>query len=846
MQNGPGAENTGSTTGDHPTSEVSLTGAVPTISSSSPASIGGLMHDTEAAVDFLQRFAPAGPWALTAIVQDGKTFTQTFRPVTVDKMREWIEAHQGQRNIYFSVNPTTRDLNSKAKKADIAALAWLHVDVDPRAGEDPVAEKQRGLKVLRAYTPPPTVIIDSGGGVQGFWRLSEPSVIDGNESLAEELEAYNVHLEQALGGDTCHNVDRIMRLPGTINVPNQRKLKKGRKPALAHLVEFHDERTYSLDQFTAAPIVQTGEGGLVGKPKVHVSGNVPRLSDMSDLDQWRVPDYVKMLIVQGDDPDDNTKFGSRSEVLFRVCCELVRCSVPDETIYSVITDPDFGISASVLDKPRSDRYALRQIERAKEDAVDPRLPKLNERYAVIQNIGGKCRVTEDVYDPILGRWKMTRQSFEDFRNAHRNEKVEIGRRDGQSTYKKLGDWWIDHPMRRQYNTIIFAPGREVDGAYNLWRGFNYEPRPGDQHQRFLDHLRHNICGGHEEHYRYLIRWMARAVQQPDSPGEVAVVLRGKRGTGKSFAAKKFGALFGRHFMHVSNSTHLVGNFNAHLRDCIVLFGDEAFYAGDKKHESVLKTLITEEYITIESKGVDAETAPNYAHVLLASNDDWVVPAGAEERRFFVLDVGEGQKQKTAYFAAIDADLQAGGYGNLLHHLRTMDLSDFEVRKAPKTEALRDQKRHSLHPYEKVLLEILQQGVTPDPDYMKKSIPAAISAETFAELVRKSGVSRYSALDAGLFLKPFCAHGPDGKLRKVQPYLYFEQVEIGGRKVKRYIGRKMGQWHQPERPKLNVLRPLAELRAMEPFADVGDFDDQAEWELHAASGEPEPEQDEVPF
>src|SRR5690606_8158768 len=152
--------------------------------------------------------------------------------------------------------------------------------------------------------------------------------------------------------------------------------------------------------------------------------------------------------------------------------------------------------------------------------------------------------------------------------------------------------------------------------------------------------------------------------------EVAVVMRGGRGTGKSFFAKMFGRLFGRHFLQVANSQHLVGNFNAHLRDSVVVFGDEAFYAGDKKHESILKTLVTEENIVIEGKGVDAEPSRNYVHLILASNDEWVVPAGLDERRFFVIEMGEGHKQDHAYFKTIKQDLEAGGFENLLHFLRT--------------------------------------------------------------------------------------------------------------------------------------------------------------------------------
>ena len=37
---------------------------------------------------------------------------------------------------------------------------------------------------------------------------------------------------------------------------------------------------------------------------------------------------------------------------------------------------------------------------------------------------------------------------------------------------------------------------------------------------------------------------------------------------------------GQHALKISNAKHLVGNFNSHLRDCVFLFADEAFFAGD--------------------------------------------------------------------------------------------------------------------------------------------------------------------------------------------------------------------------------------------------------------------------
>jgi len=200
-------------------------------------------------------------------------------------------------------------------------------------------------------------------------------------------------------------------------------------------------------------------------------------------------------------------------------------------------------------------------------------------------------VVEEVVDPILDRSILSMQAFTDFRNAHCNDFVEIGTPDKPKS-TPLGQWWLTHSKRRQYERVVFSPEHDVPGAYNLWTGFSCEARPGDC-GLFLEHLRQNICGGNEEYYNYLLGWVARLVQKPASPGQVAVVLRGDLGTGKGFFVSQLGSLFGRHYLQVSNPQHLVGQFNVHLRDCLLLFGDEAFYAGDKKHESVLKTLTTE-------------------------------------------------------------------------------------------------------------------------------------------------------------------------------------------------------------------------------------------------------------
>lgn len=655
-------------------------------------------------IAFLKRFHPNRPWILTAIASDRKGIeTRAFTDEAA--ATAWINENNGKRNLYFSVGEVIVPEDKKAERENIEAVHWLHVDID--AGQGDLLDELDRIKQLvttrlPAGVPKPSCVVFSGGGYQAFWKLTQPIPIHGNAEAYEHAARYNKQLELLFGGDHCFNVDRIMRLPGTMNIPNARKVAKGRVPIQAEVLSFTDA-AYELSQFDQAADVNLPSGS----DGVTISGNVPRLASIDDLDEWHVPDRVKVICVQGLDPDE-PKDGdnSRSAWLFDAVCNLKRSEVPDDVVYGIITDPGFKIAESVLKSSNPHKYALKQIKSAKEAVESEWLRFLNERFAVIGNLGGKCRVVEEVYDEALRRTRMVKSTFEDFRNRYMNqtEAVQVG---SKVRMVPVGKWWLEHPRRRQYDRLVFVPGHEIEGAYNLWRGYGCNALPGHAHESFLEHLLTNICSENQDHYDYLIGWLARAVQRPDQPGSTAVVMRGRPGTGKSFFAKQIGYLFGRHYLHVSNAAHLVGNFNSHLRDAIIVFGDEAFYAGDKRHESVLKTLITEETLIIEAKGVDAEACPNYAHIILASNSAWVVPAGAADRRFFVIDVAETRERDTSYFGKIQADLDAGGYENLLHFLLNYNLSLYNVQDVPDTDALAEQKTMSLDPHEEWWLSCLK-------------------------------------------------------------------------------------------------------------------------------------------
>ncbi len=257
--------------------------------------------------------------------------------------------------------------------------------------------------------------------------------------------------------------------------------------------------------------------------------------------------------------------------------------------------------------------------------------ELNEKHFVTR-IGGKTIVVNEDYDPAMERQILTYSSPTDFKN-----------------FVPLGTFWFKNPDRRQYKGLTFMPGESspYQGHYNLWGGFSVDPKPSNSENPdnieafswFFDHIHQNIANGDDYIAAYVIGWMADLVQYPRKRLGVSLVLRSDaQGTGKGLFAKIFGHLFGNHYLHITNTRHMTGHFNAHLINCVLLFADEAFWAGDKQSEGTLKTLITDEFRVIEIKGKDAFQVRNFTRLLIASNKSWVVPTELLDRRFVILDV----------------------------------------------------------------------------------------------------------------------------------------------------------------------------------------------------------------
>jgi len=355
---------------------------------------------------------------------------------------------------------------------------------------------------------------------------------------------------------------------------------------------------------------------------------------------------------------------------------------------------------------KADLIELIEKQKPYEDHID----FLNKNHAVVM-LGGKCFILNESIDPIFDRPTISFSSVGDFRVRYSNRLIPNpnGHIKGQPKQIGIVTDWMKSPDRRQYDDIIFSPGKNMNGCYNLWRGFAFEPKKGDW-SRLKEHVFKIICKEKQDINDWVLTWMAKIVQDPGGErAKTSIVLRGDQGVGKGVFLSSFGKIFGNHYMQINNQKQLTSRFNQHLRDVIFLFVDEGFWAGDKAGEGVIKGIVTEDLISIEGKGKDVITLHNHIRMAMASNSEWIVPMGTADRRFCVLDVCDSMRQNKKYFNAIFNELAEGGYAAMLYDLLEYDTSKVDVTRILLTAAGFDQKVESMTPVGKFWFEKLRSG-----------------------------------------------------------------------------------------------------------------------------------------
>jgi len=171
--------------------------------------------------------------------------------------------------------------------------------------------------------------------------------------------------------------------------------------------------------------------------------------------------------------------------------------------------------------------------------------------------------------------------------------------------------------------------------FNMYRppGFDLiEERP----DAFLKHMRYLIPDPRE--YALTLAYLKWMVQRPQDKMTFALLIVGRKGTGKSWLASFFQALFGAHnVLVIERGARVADRFNDDERNKRLVFVDELVPDGKMDLAKAIIPKIIAPSVTIEGKGVNKFTVPNRYNIVAVTNyPNAIKIEGAKDRKWLVV------------------------------------------------------------------------------------------------------------------------------------------------------------------------------------------------------------------
>jgi hypothetical protein len=322
----------------------------------------------------------------------------------------------------------------------------------------------------------------------------------------------------------------------------------------------------------------------------------------------------------------------------------------------------------------------------------------------------------------------------DYKNKNISVKLspEIMKESGLKAKDLRFNWfelWLNDINRLEVDRIALSPrvyqkdledgGTRGANLWNLYRGAGISREsldgveiPDDfESHPFFRHILNRWCDGNEKVYWDVLNRFAHHIQFPWVKMGSGMVLRGSERTGKGMIIQMIFQIIGTDYLFQPTSQdQVLGTFNDGLLNCLGLFLDEMTWGGHKERAGMLKKVITEKFFYVNKKMMPLEKVLNILNVYVASNEQWVVPVGATEQRWEILEVSnelavmpEAAKKKAI------SDILSIDMNQLAKFFYTRDVSAWNHRTVNNTHGLRKQKIMGLPDLRKWWLARLERG-----------------------------------------------------------------------------------------------------------------------------------------
>jgi len=334
-----------------------------------------------------------------------------------------------------------------------------------------------------------------------------------------------------------------------------------------------------------------------------------------------------------------------------------------------------------------------------------KLEKFNSQHFICCE-GNKTLIYTETTDEN-GNFVLKYLPEKDFLRMYNNCEVYGPNKKNKLGWQGIASFWMESDLKRSYEGIIFKPNYDDGRFYNLWSGFYIKDNANGDFPCIEHHLKNVWCDGDDEYYEYILKWFAHIIQYPDEKPGIALAIKGEKGTGKStFLEILAKSILGHMYIHVASAHHLTGNFNGHLFSKLLIAADEAVWAGDKKAEGKLKSMITDGSIMIEKKCIDAVSKDNYIRVIFLTNETGSVPASYDERRFFPLRISNKHKNDKNYFEKLYTAMKDKEVVHFFNFLKEYSFDKRDVLTPPVSKALFEDVKFGMDVFDRWLYDLI--------------------------------------------------------------------------------------------------------------------------------------------
>lgn len=212
-----------------------------------------------------------------------------------------------------------------------------------------------------------------------------------------------------------------------------------------------------------------------------------------------------------------------------------------------------------------------------------------------------------------------------------------------------------------YSGRCYNPKPQNPDMLNTWSGFQAQElvdvdmkQLEEDIQPLLYHIKEVICNGDQLLYDYFMGcWFKTWFNNPAMKLGVVPVIIGEQGAGKStLPLFLLNYVVGRHQSSKETAiSKLTSDYNGILLDKIFIFLDEienVFELKNKDFEA-MKSLITDENITINIKFQEKFSTTNLLNFMITTNNEYCLRLSKHDRRYFILNPSDKHKNDRKYF-----------------------------------------------------------------------------------------------------------------------------------------------------------------------------------------------------